>query len=188
MQSSATTVAQYLKELPDDRRKTVKALRAVIKTNLDPQVKEVMQYGMIGYAVPHSVYPDGYHCDPTQPLPFLSLASQKNAVSLYLFCLYCDEDEVERFRDAWTKTGAKLDMGKSCVRIKTLDDVPLDVVGKTIKRMTLKKFIAAYEASLSATRPVRKKTAKKTAKKKATTAKTAKKTVRKKAAEKTTRR
>jgi len=184
MQSSATTVTQYLAELPPERRALVKALRTVIKKNLDPKVKEVMQYGMIGYAVPHSVYPDGYHCDPKQPLPFLSLASQKNNVSLYLFCLYCDEDEVERFREAWTKTGAKLDMGKSCVRIKSLDDVPLDVVGTTVKRMTLKKFIAAYEASLSAPRPARKKTAKK----KATTAKTAKKTVRKKAAKKTTRR
>ncbi len=112
MQSKATTVTQYLAELPDDRRKAIKAIRKVIKDNLDPQIKETIQYGMIGYAIPHTVYPAGYHCDPKQPLPFLSLANQKNHMALYLFCLYCDEAEVERFTEAWKKTGHKLDMGK----------------------------------------------------------------------------
>lgn len=189
MQSAATTVTQYLKELPDDRRKAINAIRKVIKTNLDPKVKEIMQYGMIGYAVPHSVYPDGYHCDPKQPLPFLSLANQKNNISLYLFCLYTDDAEVQRFRDAWTKAGHKLDMGKSCVRFKKIEDVPLDVIAKTIKRMTVKKFITAYEASLSAPRPARKKTAskKKAATKKTTKKKTTKKIPKKASKKKTTR-
>ncbi len=169
MQSAAPTVSEYLKELPDDRRKAIKAIRKAIKDNLDPQVREVIQYGMIGYAIPHSVYPAGYHCNPKQPLPFLSLASQKNHMALYLFCLYCDEGEVERFQEAWKNTGHKLDMGKSCVRFKKLEDVPLDVIAKTVKRMTVKKFIKAYESSLEAPRPARKKatTKKKTTKKKA---------------------
>ena len=152
MRSDAATVAQYLAELPDDRREIVAALRETIRANLDPAIVETVQYGMITYAVPHRVYPAGYHCDPKLPVPFLSLASQKNGVSLYLFCLYCDETEVERFKAAWVKTGKKLDMGKSCVRLKKLDAVPLDVIGKTIKRMTVKKFITAYEAGLKAAR------------------------------------
>ena len=163
MKSTATTVDAYLAELPADRRNAIEAVRAVILKNLDPAVVEIMQYGMIGYAIPHDVYPAGYHCDPKQPLPFLSLANQKNYMALYLFCLYCGEDEVLSFQAAWEAAGKKLDMGKSCVRFKKLDDVPLDVVGKVIKRMTAKKFIKAYEASLSTPRPTRKKTASKKA-------------------------
>ena len=146
MQSKAATVGAYMKELAPERRKAIMTLRKTIKANLDEGIREIMQYGMIGYAIPHSIYPDGYHCDPSQPLPFLSLASQKNHIGLYLFCLYCDPAEVERFSAAWKKTGKRLDMGKSCVRVKALDDVPLEVLGKTVKRMTVKKFIKAYEA------------------------------------------
>ena len=163
MKSTATTVENYLAELPDDRREAIEAVRAVILKNLDPAIVETVQYGMIGYAIPHEVYPAGYHCDPKQPLPFLSLASQKNHMSLYLFCLYCGEEEVLSFQIAWEAAGKKLDMGKSCVRFKKLDDVPLDVVGKMVKRMTAKKFIKAYEESLNAPRPTRKKTASKKA-------------------------
>lgn len=108
-----------------------------------------MQYGMIGYYVPHSVYPPGYHCDPKQPLPFAGLASQKNHVSLYLMCVYLSPEDEAAFREAWTKTGRKLDMGKACVRFKSLDDVPLEVVGRTVKRATVKKFIDRYEAVLA---------------------------------------
>ena len=161
------TITQYLAALPKDRRDAMQAVRKVIRANLDPKFKEVIQYGAIGYVVPHSVYPAGYHCDPKQPLPFAGIASQKNHMSIHLFCIYTAEDEQRRFRDAWVKSGKRLDMGKSCVRFRKIEDVPLDVVGKTIKRITAKKFIAAYEAALGESgRTARKKTSKK----KATTA------------------
>ncbi len=122
-----------------------------------------MQYGMIGYFVPHSVYPAGYHCDPKQPLPFAGLASQKNHMSIYLMCLYSDSDLQEWFRAAWTKTGKKLDMGKSCVRFKKIEDVPLKVIGQTIKRVPAKKFIERYESiTATARKPARKAKTKKT--------------------------
>ena len=105
-----------------------------------------MQYGMIGYYVPHSVYPPGYHCDPKQPLPFAGLASQKNYMSIYLMCIYGDGEHAAWFREAWAKTGKKLDMGKSCIRFKKLDDVPLKVIGQAIKRVPVKKYIEHYES------------------------------------------
>ncbi len=148
MQSRAETVSQYLAGLPADRRRALAELRKVIRANLDPAIREGMQYGMIGYFVPHSVYPAGYHCDPKQPLPFASIASQKNHMALYLFCLYCDPQEVERFRREWLETGKRLDMGKSCVRFKRIEDVPLDVVAAAIRRMTAKRFIEFYERNI----------------------------------------
>ena len=123
MQSKATTVDQYLAELPEDRRKALEAVRQVVLKNLDKDYEEGIQYGMIGYYVPHRVHPAGYHCDPKQPLPFASLASQKNHMALYLMCIYGDTDHAKWFRDAWAKTGKKLDMGKACVRFKKLEDL-----------------------------------------------------------------
>src|SRR4051794_36940506 len=105
MQSKATTVEQYLAELPSDRREELEALRRVIRANLDGGFQEGMQYGMIGYYVPHERYPDGYHCDPKQPLPFAGLAAQKNHLSLYMMCEYGNGPEQLRFREAWAKTG-----------------------------------------------------------------------------------
>ncbi len=144
----AASVRDYLAALPEDRRKALEAVRTVIRKNLPKGVEEGMQYGMIGYYIPHSVYPDGYHCDPKQPLPYAGLASQKNHMGLYLMCNYGDPEQDRWFREAWTKTGKKLDMGKCCVRFKKIEDVPLDVVGKAVKRMTAKKFIAHYEANV----------------------------------------
>jgi len=148
MQSKATTVKDYLAELPPDRRQIVQTLRKTIKDNLGPGYAEGMSYGMIGFHVPHSVYPPGYHCDPKQPLPFAGLASQKNNVSIYLFCLYTDPGEITRFEKAWRATGKRLDMGKSCIRIKKLEDVPLDVLADAIRRVPVDKFIAGYESHL----------------------------------------
>ena len=145
MQSSAKTVKEYLASLPADRRAAIQAVRQTILDNLDPTYEEGMQYGMIGYYVPHSVYPAGYHCDPKQPLPFVCLASQKNYMSLYMGCVYGDHELARWFREAWAKTGKKLDMGKSCIRFKKLDDLPLDVVGEAIARMPYKKLIEFYE-------------------------------------------
>jgi hypothetical protein len=155
MQSKATTVAEYLKSLPEDRRAALEAVRAVILKHKDKTIEEGMQYGAIGYYVPHKVFPPGYHCDPKQPLPFAGLASQKNHLGLYLMCLYVDAPEVSEnalgwFREAWSKAGKKLDMGASCVRFKKIEDVPLDVVAALFKKVTAKKYVAAYEAVYAA--------------------------------------
>ena len=147
MRSEAKTVNQYLAELPEDRREAVTALRKVILKNLPKGFEEGMSYGMIGYHVPHSIYPAGYHCDPKQPLPFAGLASQKNHMAFYLMCVYSEPDYEMWFREAWAKSGKKLDMGKSCIRFKKLEDVPLDVVGAAIKKTPVKKWIAIYEAA-----------------------------------------
>ena len=155
MQSAATTPQQYLDSLPDDRRETVSALRDIILANLSPEYAEVMQYGMLSYVIPHSVYPAGYHADPKQPIPFASLASQKNHLSLYLMGLYVgcagtdETGDAAWFREAWAASGKKkLDMGKACVRFKKLDDIPLDVVAETIRRMPAQRYLALYEQSL----------------------------------------
>jgi hypothetical protein len=168
MQSRATTVQQYLAELPTERRAAIEAVRAVIRKNLDREFEEGMQYGMIGYYVSHRVYPPGYHCDPKQPLPFICLASQKNYMSLYLGCVYGPERE-KPFREAWAKTGKKLDMGKSCVRFKRLEDLALNVIGKSIRQVTARGFIKYYESVLKnlLRRPARRTAAKPQAKSKA---------------------
>jgi hypothetical protein len=152
VQSKATTVEQYLSELPDDRRKAIEAVRQVILANLDKDYEEGIQYGMIGYYVPHRVYPAGYHCDPKQALPFAGLASQKNHMALYLMCIYGDSKHSEWFRDAWAKTGKKLDMGKSCIRFKKVDDLALDIIAEAIRRVPAKKYIEHCEAALEASR------------------------------------
>ncbi|MFN7922773.1 MAG: DUF1801 domain-containing protein [Bryobacteraceae bacterium] len=167
MQSKARTVEEYLASLPEDRRAAISAIRKVILANLHKDYEEGMTYGMIGYYVPHRVYPAGYHCDPKSPLPFAGLASQKNAMSLYLMPLYIGDSSelVQWFKSEWTKGGRKLDMGKSCVRFKKLEDVALDVVGKAIKKVPPKKYIAEYEGVLA--KSGRGKAAKSAAKKKA---------------------
>lgn len=149
MPAKPATVEEYLATLPEDRRAAVEAVRKVILKNLGKGFEEGMQYGMIGYYVPHSVYPAGYHCDPKQPLPYAGLASQKNSISLYLMGLYGSPEDDAWFREAWGKTGKKLDMGKSCVRFKKLEDVPLDVIGQAIKRIPAKTYIERYEATLA---------------------------------------
>src|SRR6266542_404910 len=118
MQSSAKTVQEYLKELPADRREAINAVRGVILANLPKGCEERMSYGMIGYVVPHSIYPAGYHCDPKQPLPMACLGSQKNHMALYSMCAYGDPATDQWFRKAWLATAKKLDMGKSCIRFK----------------------------------------------------------------------
>jgi hypothetical protein len=148
MQSQAKTVDEYLAELPDDRRELVEAVRAEILKSLPDGYEEGMQYGMIGYFVPHSVYPAGYHCNPKQPLPFANLASQKQYVSVYLYCVYSDDRQADWFRKAWEKTGKKLNMGKSRVRFRKLEDVPLKVIGQAVRRVPVSKFIATYEAAI----------------------------------------
>ena len=150
MQSKAATVEAYLAELPGDRREAISAIREVILKHLPNGYEEGMQWGMIGYYVPHTLYPAGYHCQPDEPLPIASLASQKNHMAFYGFGLYIDEEQAGWFVEEWKKAGKKLDMGKSCVRFKKLDDVALKVIGKAIKRMPVKKYIGLYEKQLKA--------------------------------------
>ena len=150
VQSKAKTVADYLAELPDDRRKAIAAVRKVILENLDKDFEEGMQYGMIGYYVPYRVYPAGYHCDPRQPLPLAALGSQKNYLSLYLMCLYGDTNQSKWFEQAWKSAGKKLDMGKSCVRFKSLDDVPLEVVAEAFRRVRAADYIEHHERAVKA--------------------------------------
>ncbi|MBI3073551.1 MAG: DUF1801 domain-containing protein [Deltaproteobacteria bacterium] len=144
MKNKATTVKEYLSELPDDRRKALSAVRNIIVKNLDAGYEEGIQYGMIGYYVPHRIFPAGYHCDPKQPVPFASLASQKNHMAIYLMSIYGNPDEVAWFKSAWAKTGKRLDVGKSCIRFKKLDDLPLDIIGDAIRRVPAKAFIDRY--------------------------------------------
>jgi hypothetical protein len=144
----------------------VSAVRAAILDHLDPVYVEVMQYGMIGYAIPHRVYPAGYHADPSQPLPFAALASQKQHLSLYLMGVYCGcgegpgaplTAEASWFQSAWKATGRKLNMGKACVRFKRLEDVPLEVVGEAIGRVPAALYLERYrqqrELAMAGARP-----------------------------------
>ena len=155
MQSKAATVADYLAALPEDRRAAINTVRKVILDNLDPEYEEGIIYGMIGYYVPHRIYPAGYHCDPRQPLMFAALAAQKNYLSLYLMCVYdsCDGSaagsNARWFRDEWAKTGKKLDMGKSCIRFRNPDDLPLDLIGRALKRVPARAYLSSYEAALA---------------------------------------
>ncbi|GJQ29800.1 MAG: hypothetical protein HBSAPP03_16840 [Phycisphaerae bacterium] len=155
MISKAATVEEYLKSLPEERRVALEALRKVILANLDKGIEEGMTYGMIGYYVPHSIYPPGYHCDPKMPLGYAGLASQKQYISLYVCHMFweCEGSKPTAhatwLRKAWTAAGKKLDMGKCCIRFKRLEDAPLDVIGELIRRVPLKTYIRSYEESLA---------------------------------------
>lgn len=164
MQSKAATVQEYLAQLPDDRRAAIESVRNVILDNIDKTISEGMQYGMIGYCIPHGVYPAGYHCDPKQPLPYAGLASQKNYMSLYLGCVYVGADGERSFRTRWAKTGKKLDMGKSCIRFKRVEDLALDVIAQTLREVSAEEYIKRYEAALSQTRTAGKRMARSAAK------------------------
>lgn len=148
MQSKAKTVAEYVKSLPPDRRKAIEAVRKVILANLPKGYEECMTSGMIGYVVPHSIYPAGYHCNPEHPLPYAGLASQKNYMSLYLMTVYGHKETEAWFRKAFKAAGKKPDMGKCCVRFKKLEDLPLDVIGQVIARVPVKDYIAYTEKAL----------------------------------------
>jgi uncharacterized protein YdhG (YjbR/CyaY superfamily) len=173
MEIKAANIEEYLNALPEDRRAAVEAVRKVIRKNIDKKFEEGMQYGMPAWYVPHRIYPAGYHCDPTQPVPFVSVASQKSHVAIYMFCIYAAPGEAERFERAWKATGKKLDMGKGCVRFKKLEDVPLEVVGDAIKRATMKQFLEHYESAIKSSSKRRssagssKKTSKKSTRKSA---------------------
>jgi len=146
MKNSANTPKEYIDQLPEDRKKVIKKLRAVIRKNLPKGFKEEMSYNMLGYVVPHSLYPDGYHCDTTKPLPFMNLASQKNFVAVYHMGIYADEKLMKWFTGRYEKSvEGKLDMGKSCIRFKKMDTIPYELIGELASKMTPQDWIKIYE-------------------------------------------
>lgn len=148
MKPASPDVEKYLGSLPDERREALESVRHVILDNLSPGFEEGVQYGMLGYYVPHALYPKGYHANPKQPLPCINLGSQKNHMALYLMCLYAGSELELSFKKSWAKSGKKLDMGKSCVRFRKLDDLALDALAETLRRLTVEQHIANYEASV----------------------------------------
>lgn len=149
MKSTATTVKQYLSELPDDRKEPMLKLHNVVKKNLSKGFIERIDYGMICYSVPHSIYPNGYHCDPKMPLPFISIASQKNFIALYHMGIYSSPELLEWFTKSYAaKVPGKLDMGKSCVRFKKVELIPYDLIGELAGKMSGEEWINCYEKLL----------------------------------------
>jgi hypothetical protein len=143
-----TTADEYVASLPPDRREAITAVRRAINENLPKGYREGIQYGMIGWCVPHALFPAGYHCDPKQPLPFAALASNKSGLSLHLMFIYLDGKQREWFQSAWRKTGKRLDMGKACIRVKRLEDVALDVVGEAVARVPVDTYVKTYQSLL----------------------------------------
>ena len=145
MQSKTKTVKEYIESLPDDRKQIISDMRKVILKNLPMGFEETMQYGMISYVVPHKIYPSGYHCNPNDALPFISLASQKNHIALYHMAVYQGALH-DWFLGAWKKaTDKKLDMGKACIRFKKPEEVPLKLIGELSGKVTPKQWIYMYE-------------------------------------------
>ena len=149
MQYDATTPEDYISQVLEDRQEALKKLRKVIKDNLPAGFEEGIIYKMIGYYVPHSVYPEGYHCDPKIPLPFMSFASQKNSVNLYHTGIYIKKELHDWFVGEYPKhCKRKLDMGKSCIRFKKVDEIPFDLIGELSQKMTSEEYINIYESAI----------------------------------------
>lgn len=149
MTSSAETPEQYIQEAPEERQEALKKLRKTIQQNLPKGFEEGMQYGMIGYYVPHSAYPAGYHCKPEEPLPFMSFASQKNSVNLYHSGIYANKKLHDWFVNEYPKhVKTKLDMGKSCVRFKKVEHIPYDLIAELVQKMSMEEWISIYEENI----------------------------------------
>ncbi len=147
MQSKAKSIKEYLEEVPEERKQAFIKLRDTIIINLPEGFKEEMSYGMIGYVVPHSIYPDGYHCSPELPLPFVSIASQKNFIALYHMGIYVNKEVLDWFVDEYPKhSKLKLDMGKSCIRFKKPEQIPLELIGQLMGKLSVADWIRDYEA------------------------------------------
>ncbi len=147
MKYEADSPEAYIEQLPEERKIVIKKLRAIIQKNLPKGFQECINYNMIGYVVPHSTYPDGYHCNPKTPLPFMNIASQKNFVAIYHSGIYAKKELLDWFVGEYPKhTKRKLDMGKSCVRFKKMDDIPYDLIGELCQKMTIREWINTYES------------------------------------------
>lgn len=149
MANNCNTIEDYLNQLPNERREAIEKIRKVILDNLPEGFKETISYGMLGYVVPHELYPKGYHCNTKLPLPFLNLASQKNYIALYHMGIYVKNDLLEWFVDEYKKVvPTKIDMGKSCIRFKKMEYIPYDLIGKLIGKMSVNEWIELYESNL----------------------------------------
>lgn len=149
MQYKAVDADDYIDQIPEDRKAAIKKLRAVIKKNLPKGFKESVGYGMMGYCVPHSLYPAGYHCKPEDPLPFMGIASQKNFIAVYHMGIYAIPELQKWFTAAHAKASPKkLDMGKSCLRYKKPEDIPYDLIGELASKLTPQQWIDVYEQNL----------------------------------------
>ena len=149
MQSTATTVSAYLEEIPEERKDALKKLRETILKNIPKGFVEQMTYGMIGYVVPHSIYPNGYHCTPELPLPFISFASQKNFIAVYHMGIYANPELLNWFVTEYPKHSTqKLDMGKSCIRFKKADQIPFELIAELAQKMSVQEWITCYESQI----------------------------------------
>ena len=149
MISKAVTVDEYINELPEERREAILKLRQLLKSKLPKGFQEQMAYGMITYVVPHSLYPQGYHCKPEQALPFISLGSQKNYIALHHMGLYANETLLNWFQTEYAKASKyKLDMGKGCVRFKKPEHIPYELIAELAEKVSVKDWISEYEKAL----------------------------------------
>jgi len=149
MKSDANSCQEYINNLDEDRKQAIIQLRKVIIKNLPKGFEETISYGMLGFVVPHSLYPNGYHCDPTLPLPFINLASNKNFIAVHHMGIYSDNSLLEWFKNQYPNyCKYKLDMGKSCIRFKNTSDIPYELIGKLAAKMTVQDWIKQYEKSI----------------------------------------
>ncbi|HEY5687134.1 MAG TPA: DUF1801 domain-containing protein [Yeosuana sp.] len=149
MQYKAHSPEDYINQVPEERQNALKKLRKTIKEHLPNGFEEGIQYGMIGYYVPHSIYPDGYHCSPKEPLPFMSFASQKNSINLYHSGIYAKPQLHDWFVSEFPKhSKRKLDMGKSCIRFKKTEDIPFDLIAELCTKLTVEEWIDIYESAI----------------------------------------
>jgi uncharacterized protein YdhG (YjbR/CyaY superfamily) len=149
MKSAAATPKEYINMLPEERKEAFTKLRKIILENLPKGFSEIMSYGMIGYTVPHSLYPAGYHCDPKQQLPFMCIASQKNFIALYHMGVYGNKKLLEWFEKEYPKySKSKLDMGKGCIRFKKMDQIPYKLIGELSAKITPEEWITIYEKQI----------------------------------------
>ena len=149
MKASGNTVEEILKNIPEDRAEAFNKLHNVIVKNLPDGFEAAISYGGLGYVVPHTVYPAGYHCKPIEPLPFAGLASQKNSINFYHMGIYSDPELLDWFVAEYPKhSKLKLDMGKSCIRFKKFDQIPHELIGELMQKMTVKQWVDLYESKL----------------------------------------
>lgn len=149
MTYEASTPEEYIAQIPEERKAIVEKLRTTIKDNLPKGFEEGINYKMLGYYVPHSKYPDGYHCNPKDPLPFMNVASQKNSINLYHSGIYAKKELHDWFVNEYPKhSKRKLDMGKSCIRFKKIEEIPYDLIAELCTKMTVDEWIEIYESAV----------------------------------------
>jgi hypothetical protein len=149
MQTSEQEISSYIKGLSEDRQEAITKLRAIIIDNLPEGFQEAYSYKMIGYVVPHNIYPNGYHCDTALPLPFINIASQKNFIAIYHMGIYSDNSLLEWFKEEYPKhCSTKLDMGKSCIRFKNMNNIPFKLIGELASKLNVEQWISLYEKAI----------------------------------------